>query len=69
MIMHEYKIQSLDSSSYIFLHIFLSTQSRKLNQAEVCFRKIALNTVKITLTRPIGLPPHTPVAHKIADQR
>ena len=23
----------------------------------------------LTLTRPIGLPPHTPVAQKIADQR
>ena len=24
---------------------------------------------RLTLTRPIGLPPHTPVAQKIADQR
>ena len=33
-------------------------------RADVCQGKISL-----TLTRPIGLPPHTPVAHKIADQR
>ena len=25
--------------------------------------------MKLTLTRPIGLPPHTPVAQKIADLR
>ena len=46
--MHEYKIQSLDSSSYIFLHIFISTQSRKLNQAEVkfVFEKLPLTLLK-----------------------
>ena len=26
-------------------------------------------TVSLTLTRPIGLPPHAPVAQKSADQR
>ena len=28
-----------------------------------------LTDERLTLTRPIGLPPHTPVAQKIADQR
>ena len=28
-----------------------------------------LRVIFLTLTRPIGLPPHTPVAQKIAEQR
>ena len=27
------------------------------------------NGLQLTLRRPIGLPPHIPFAHKIADQR
>ena len=30
---------------------------------------VTIEAVELTLTRPIGLPPHTPVAHKIANQR
>ena len=38
--------------------------SGKLPPEEPMFRNRYL-----TLTRPIGLPPHTPVAQKIADKR
>ena len=30
---------------------------------------IRQNSGQLTLTRPIGLPPHAPLAQKIADQR
>ena len=32
-------------------------------------KNLILILTKLTLTRPIGLPPHAPVARKIADQR
>ena len=55
-IMHEYKIQSLYCLSYIFLHIFISTQSRKLNQAEVkfVFEKLRISADSSLIRQKIG---------------
>ena len=33
-----------------------------------CLKIILTETIRLTLTRPIGLPPHAPVAQKVAEQ-
>ena len=49
------------------------THPKKLNIRNIQIRQRimfqSLSGVHLTLTRPIGLPPHTPVAQKIADPR
>ena len=48
------------------IHQLRLEQEELLEEIE---RKIWKFLLYLTLTRPIGLPPHAPVAQKIADQR
>ena len=55
----------LDVALYINDQFAENSLSNALQYLRVCYFKLKF----LTLTRQIGLPPHTPDAQKIADQR
>ena len=55
----EFQVRNFDKQLSIFQNCF-GNRSNLLRRG---------TPLKLTLTRPIGLPPHAPVAQKIADQR